>query len=216
MVGALAVVAVLVMPQPFGPLDPASHEIWLGVPRSGKTFHARERLASARRVVFFDPTGGDYTSEGEQVSAADLEADPRLLVGSVVRLVVVPGDDVAEDFRRTVAACRAAKNAGGLVLCADEVGDYSKHCEAELTKLHRNGHHAGVASVLVSQCAVDIPRTCRRTATRVASLLQVDAGDLEALSEPPLGPAFAERVRTWQAGDPPVVWTLPTLFPTTR
>ncbi len=184
----------------------------LGVPRSGKSTLARARLASARRVVFFDPPGDSYTDEGERFDAADL-ADPDVLTGAVVRVVVVPGDDVPADFLLTIAACRAAKEAGGLVLLCDEVGDYSKHCAAGLEKLHRNGHHAGVASILVSQCAVDIPRTCRRTATRVASLLQVDAADLEALAEPPLGPDFAERVRSWQPGDPPAVWTLPTLYP---
>jgi hypothetical protein len=209
---ALPLLAVLAMTQPYGPLEPCSHEVLLGVPRSGKTWHARERLASARRVVYFDVTGHDYASEGEQVDPSDLT--PELLTGSVVRFVVTPGRDVPADFAATVAACRDARDSGGLVLCADEVGDYSRYCEAELTRLHRNGHHSGVASILISQCAVDIPRTCRRTATRFASLLQTDAADLAALGEAPRGPEFAERVRSWQAGDPPVVWTLPTLYPT--
>lgn len=210
----LALALVLAMPQPFGPLDPASHEVMLGLPRTGKTHHTRARLADAQRVVFFDPPGDGYLDDGELLSADDLLADPELLRGAVVRWVVVPGDDVAEDFRKTIRACRAAKPFGGLVLCADEVGDYSKHCAAELEALHRNGHHSGVASILVSQCAVDIPKTCRRTATRFASLLQVDEGDLDALAESPRGPDFAERVRLWKPGDLPVVWTLPTLYPT--
>jgi hypothetical protein len=195
-----------------GPLHQRSHELFLGVPGSGKTTHARARLASVRRAVFFDPTGHDYEDEGERVRADDLAANPELLRGGFVRLVVVPEAlDVAEEFARTVAACRAAAGAGGLVLCADEVGDYAPRCADVLTRLHRNGHHDGVASVLVSQCAVDIPKTCRRTATRVASLLQTASADLDAL-ETEYGRAFAERVRTWKPGDPPAVWTLPTLY----
>ena len=196
------------MTQPFGPLDPRSHELVLGVPGSGKTYHARRRLESARRVVFFDPNGHDYDGEGERVDPDDLVGE--LLGGAVVRLVVVPGDDVVGDFVQTVAACRAAGMDGGLVLCADEVGDYAPSCADVLTRLHRNGHHQGVASVLVSQCAVDIPRTCRRTATRVTSLLQTASADLDAL-ETEYGPEFRERVARWRPGDPPAVWTLPTL-----
>lgn len=209
----LLVVLVLAMPpQPLGPLHPRSHELVLGVPGSGKTYLARERLASVRRVVFLDPAG-DYGDEGERVAAGDLT--PELLSGTVVRLVVEPGEDVAADVRATIEACRAARDAGGLVLCLDEVGDYSLACADVLTRLHRNGHHDGVASLLVSQCAVDIPKTCRRTATRVVSLLQTASADLDAL-ELEYGADFRERVQRWRPGDPPAVWTLPTLYPSSH
>jgi hypothetical protein len=195
----------------YGHLEPRSHELKLGVPGSGKTFHAKKRMARTRRAVFFDPTGHDYSSEGELVTIAELE-ELEVLRPAFARLVVVPGEDVAGDFEAVVEACRAARELGGLVLCADEVGDYSQVAAACLTRLHRNGHHDGVASLLVSQCAVDIPKTCRRTATRVASLLQTASADLEAL-ETEYGADFAERVRRWRPGDPPAVWTLPTLYP---
>jgi hypothetical protein len=197
-----------------GPLHPRSHELFLGVPGSGKTHHARARLRTARRCVFFDPTGHDYETEGERVRVADL-GDPDLWAGQFVRLVVVPGADVPGDFSATVAACRTAGGFRPLVLCADEVGDYSARCADDLTRLHRNGHHDGVASLLVSQCAVDIPKTCRRTATRVCSLLQTASADLDAL-ETEYGAEFAERVRRWRPGDSPAVWTLPTLHPPRR
>lgn len=209
------VLGVLLMPQPFGDLHVRAHELYLGVPGSGKTTLAKARVASARRVVFFDPAG-DYETEGEVVYPAELEERPHTLLGGAFARVVVRAGrdearDVAEEFEAVASACRRVACAGGLLLVADEVGDYSLRAAETLTRLHRNGHHDGVASVLVSQCAVDIPLTCRRTATRVVSLLQVASADLDAL-EREYGPDFATRVREWRPGSPPAVWELPTLY----
>ncbi len=201
---------------PFGALGHVrAHEIFLGVPGSGKTTLAKARVVGARRVVFFDP-GADYEGEGEAIYPSDLTERPHKLLGGAVCRLVVRADreearDVSDEFTAVVTACRSVAYAGGLVLVADEVGDYSPRAAATLTRLHRNGHHDGVASVLVSQCAVDIPLTCRRTATRMVSLLQVASADLDAL-EREYGPDYASRVRAWRPGSPPVVWELPTLY----
>lgn len=195
-----------------GPLDLRSHEVILGVPGSGKTTLAKERVRGARRVVFFDPAA-DYDDQGEVITPGEVRAELR---HRFARLVVAPDPDadLAETFARVVADCRAAgAESGPLVLVADEVGDYSRGADSVLTRLHRNGHHDGVASILVSQCAVDVPKTCRRTATRVTSLLQVAADDLDALARE-YGPDFASAVQGWRPGRPPVVWTLPTLHTT--
>jgi hypothetical protein len=190
----------------FAPFHSRSHEILLGCPGSGKTTLAIRLCARVRALTCFSPTD-DYDAEGEHVAASDL-LRPGMLA-RFARYVVKPGLDVAADFRTTVRALRAAKVP--TLLLADEVGDYAKQCDADLTRLHRNGHHDGVTSLLVSQCAVDVPLTCRRTATRVISLLQHASRDLDAL-EAEYGAAFAAQVRSWRPGDPPAVWTLPTLY----
>lgn len=220
----LVLLLELLMPQPFGPLFYNSHEVVLGVQQSGKTTLVRERLASARRVLFATPHPDDYVDDGELVDVETLARRPELLDGVVCRLVVPLGSEDREDeddgsaldvLKLVRLVRREAPERGSLVLVLDEVGDYRKRCEGELTKLHRNGHHRGVASVLISQCATDIPPSCHRNATRVASLLQTRSVDLDAL-ETEFGPEFREAVARWRPGDPPAVWTLPTLYPPSR
>lgn len=204
-----------------GRLQYNSHEIVLGVQQSGKTTLVRERLASARRTVFATPHPSDYATDGELVFVDDLASEPGLLDGTVCRLVVPlgdedrDGDENSDQQARQVLQLisilrREAPRRGALVLVLDEVGDYRRQCEAALTRLHRNGHHRGIASVLISQCATDIPPSCHRNATRVLSLLQTRSADLDAL-ETEYGAAFRERVASWRPGDEPAVWTLPTL-----
>lgn len=221
--GALVALALVAseptMPQPFGDLYDRSHELVIGVPGSGKTYLTRQRVATARRVVFASPTL-DYIDDGELVDVDDLDDDDEgeRLRGATLRLVMVLGEDdrdPGEDLAALVRYLRRhAPRRGELVLVCDEVGDYGRPGTigaVTLERLHRNGHHDGIASILVSQCAVDIPLTCRRTATRVTSLLQTRSEDLAAL-EREYGRDFRDRVSAWSAGDPPVAWVLPTLY----
>jgi hypothetical protein len=181
----------------------------MGGPGTGKTPFAAELVKTARRVVFFDPTG-DLASHGEQTTADELE-QPDALAGQVLRLVVIADPDhPAPDFVRTLAACRAAAPHGGLVLVVDEVGDLTRECTDELNSLHRNGHHDGVASVLISPCATDFPKRCRDTATRVYSFFQKSARD-EATLDEEYGHNFGARARAWRHPAPPVEWVNPVL-----
>lgn len=210
-----ALALVTAMPQPFGDLYDRSHEVTIGVPGSGKTTEVRARVASARRAIFASPVPRDYREDGELVQLATLQADPSRLAGAFVRLVVPLGLGEADAHEEVVELLDLLREHmpryGGGVVVLDEVGDYQLRAAEALTRLHRNGHHFGLASVLVSPCAVDIPLTCRRTATRVTSFLQTRSEDLTAL-EREYGEAFAAQVRTWRPGDPPAVWTLPTLY----
>lgn len=198
----------LVMPQPWGQLVRRDHIMVVGAPGCGKTPYAAELAGDARRVVYFDPTG-EWAQHGEVVPASLIgEAD---FAGTFRRLVVLPGDDTLhEDFRATVAACRAAAGHGGLVLLVDEVGDLVPECAAELQGLHRNGHKDGVASILCSPCATDIPKRCRDTASRVFSFFQKSAADRRALADE-YGETFAARAAGWRYPEPPAAWVSPTL-----
>jgi hypothetical protein len=192
------------------------HIIIVGVPGSGKSTWARRLVAAQSRVIYFD-VAGDYENLG-------------LGYGSTSRIAKCyvpnfPGDDFFSDrFKLTVlaerldwqdvrnefiATVRLAKRVKNLTLLADEVGDYKTGpSEQALKALHRNGHKDGIISVLVSQRFVDIPLGCRATATAVYSFLQDNADDLQALHEQfdTLSPGFAERVRNWKPGEPPVAW----------
>lgn len=199
------------MPGPYGKnLRLGDHVIIVGVPGSGKTYFARKMIASARRVVFFDPHG-DYERNAAQLfepfalTARDLEGD-------YMRATVLAersGDvDVADEFRRVAEVVREAEN---LVLVADEVGDYSASAAKTLRALHANGHKQGIVTVLVSQRAVDLPLGTRATATAAYSFLQTHPKDLERLADE-FGEDFAAEAASWQPGDPPATWVRPRIY----
>ncbi len=211
------------MTQPWGQLLRRDHVLVLGMPGSGKTPFATELVEggplaasvglpgpAARRVVFFDPTG-EWRDAGERVQADDL-ADGELLAGGFLRLSVAAGEEsLADDFAATVRACRAAAHHGGLVLLVDEVGDLSDGDSVELLRaLHRNGHKDGVATILCSPCATDIPARCRSTATRVFSFFQKADQDVKAL-DTEYRDGFGTRANAWRYPAPPIAWTSPTL-----
>jgi len=211
------------MPGVYGPdLGLPEHRIILGVPQSGKTTYAAELVRRALRVCIFDPTG-DYEAifpRWRTVSPAELE-DPDILEGEgkyrIARVIVQAARDedfdVADEFVYTVKRCKEARD---LVLVADEVSLY-KHGQAlaALRSLHMNGHKWGIVTILVSQRAVGIPLDCRATATHCHSFLQDSEDDLEALSEQydPSHPGYAEEVRAWEPGEPPVTWERRALYP---
>lgn len=204
--------------QPWGELAGDAHEIVLGVPRSGKTELVRRRARSARRALFFDPPR-EHGAEGVVVTASELARyGETLLAGKWMRVVVQPeaGADVAGEFRTALAAARAARAEGGLLLVADEIGavsDYGRRPAPELVELHVNGHKDGIASIVISQRAGFVPLGARATANRVLSLLQDHSADLAALSEV-YGESYAASVAAWKPGDPPVEWArLPLRFP---
>ncbi len=206
--------AAAIASNPWGVLVRRDHVVVIGMPGCGKTPFAAALAAEARRVVYFDPTG-EWAPLGEVVTGEDVRAaaDPQseLLAGTFMRVVVVPEDErLAEDFEATVAACRAAARFGGLVLLVDEVGDLNPACVETLQGLHRNGHKDGVATILVSPCASDIPKRCRDTASRVFSFFQKNHRDRQTLADE-YGDDFARRAATWRHPLPPAEWTNPTL-----
>lgn len=185
--------------------------IILGVPLTGKTYYAAELTKDCSRVVYFDPCG-DYAEYGAiEFTVDELEAAREILRKPKFKIAVRPNDEdgesMANDLDRTVRLCRSV---GEMTVVLDEVGDYSLEGARTINKLFRNGRHDGIVTILVSQVATDIPKTCRRIATRYYSFLQQDPGDLDALEEK-CGTQFRDEAAKWQVGNKPAVWFLPTL-----
>jgi hypothetical protein len=227
---ATALAAALASTPPWGRvLVVRSHELVMGAPGCGKTPFVVERVRGARRAVFFD-TAGDFErfdACGQVIPAAVLEPDD--LRGRFRRVCVstvtgITGDASAEaiaarraqlatDLRKTLAACCAVADEGGLVIVIDELGDL-RACDAELLWLHRAGHKLGIASVMASACATDFPKRCRDTASAAFSFFQKAADDVNTLDRE-YGNDFGTRARAWRHPAPPVAWTSPVLHPHT-
>jgi hypothetical protein len=231
---ALLLLGALTMPQPWGQLVRRDHVLVAGMPGTGKTPLAASLAAEARRAAYFD-TAREWDELGEVVSCAELadvivrdgkravldgdaarDAARELLSGTFRRVVFRPDPaDLADDFARVVAVCRAAgprdaKVGPGLVLLADELHRFSAACAALLIGLHSDGHKDGLATVFASPCMVHFPKQCRDTATRVFSLYQKNADDIDAMRGE-YGDDFATRAAAWRYPDPPAAWVNPTL-----
>lgn len=193
----------------------------IGVPQSGKTTYAWRLATSAPRVVIFDPTGDyEYLAPSAEVVTPAMLEDRRILEGEgelrMIRVIVRAGRDedfdIADEFVYVVRRC---KEAGDLVLICDEVSLYKRGAALRaLAGLHMNGHKWGIVTILVSQRAVGIPLDCRATATHVHSMLQDSEEDLAVLADhyDPGHPGYADKVRAWKPGNPPVTWARRRLY----
>ena len=97
-----------------------------------------------------------------------------------------------------------------LVVCLEEVGDYSPWAKEELGALARNGRHDHIAVIYVTQAAVEVPKAARRQMSRIVSFSQSDPADIDALQSL-CGGEFANTVQHWEHGDEPAIWTIPSL-----
>jgi hypothetical protein len=207
--------------RPLGNLWAGDRVIVVGQVGSGKTHWTRTEIAApAERCVVFDPAEDpQWLADGFRPwTVAELAAEPGLLAADNMRIVCHPRPgDFAE--RGSLAGAKGAevetlcdlvRAAGDLVIVWDEVGDYDEEGADPLQRLARGSRHQGVAVVFVSQCAIEIPKRCRRQATRIVSFLQSEPSDLATLADK-CGEAFANQARDWRKGQPPAVWTLPSL-----
>ncbi len=206
----LLLILALAMPQPWGQLKPTDKVLILGLPTSGKSTLAEKLVSDAHRVCWFDPAG-DYSRPGRlTLSPAELERWPQLLDDPHLRLVIEPETeeerDLGAEFKTVSTLVRHAGDKRGLVLVADEVGDYRAGAEGRINWWFRRGRHHNVATVLVSQVATDIPLKARKLASRVYCLAQEHPGELDALEEV-YGHDFRVRVEAWRKYDAPVEWS---------
>jgi hypothetical protein len=209
---ARPLLASVTRPTPHGVLGPSVRAAVIGLSGTGKSRFAKALIRTAGRVVIFDLCN-EYRDVAVTVTIGELLEAPELLLGDPVALAVTPSsedeDEIAEDLERLVALVRRAGNA---VLVLEEVGDYGARAASTISRLARNGRHQGIATVFVTQAAVEIPKAARRQLTHVFSFLQTDPEDLAALAKR-CGEPFAARVTSWRVGDPPAAWILPSLAP---
>lgn len=192
---------------PWGPFHVADRVMILGISYTGKTTKAAELAKSADRVLAFDPLH-DYARFGyEEISVGELSERPELLDAPRFKIAAIPDEeDLQNDLSLFV---RLARDAGNVVVIFEEVGDYSAEGFPELNKIARNGRHEGIVPIFVSQCAVDIPKVVRRTATYVYSFRQQEPDDLRQL-EGRCGADFVARAKVaWEKGTY-ALWIIPT------
>lgn len=203
--------------------EPRTRWLVVGKTGSGKSTYVKEQLrgwlARGVRVVALDPCD-EYSQQGREtglvrlgplkkrVTAAQLAADPSLLLERRLSLAVVPGGGPPTWARAFVMLARMARHAGRVLLVADEVGtwtDRGLHADchragAELVSLSTNGRHAGIALALIAQRASQIPAGARAQATSWSVFRQDEPADLEALADR-LGRDAAEQVRHLPLGE---------------
>jgi hypothetical protein len=192
---------------PWGPFHVADRILILGISYTGKTTKAAELARGGDRVLAFDPLH-DYARFGyEEWSVGELAERPELLDRARFKIAAIPDEeDLAGDLSTFV---QLARDAGNVVVIFEEVGDYSAEGFADLNKVARNGRHEGIVPLFVSQNAVDIPKTVRRTATYVYSFRQQEPDDLKQL-EGRCGADFVARAKAaWEKGGY-AVWIIPT------
>lgn len=181
----------------------------------------REWLRAGVRVVALDCCD-EYSQAGretglvrlgplrERCTASQLAASPRRLEAQRLSLAVVPDDKTpaswARAFSLVVQLLRAIGRPTLVVL--DEVGTWTDasfgpacaRARAELAALANNGRHDGLALVLVSQRAAQVPPPARAQSTDIWAFLQDNPADVDALAER-IGKDSAERCSRLALGE---------------
>lgn len=203
--------------------EPRSRHYFAGKTGTGKSTLLKELLrvwgGKGVRIVALD-INDEYSKEGKEtglvrlgplrrrVTAAQLAADPSMLLDPRLSLAVVPGGGPRQWARTLVMLSKMLRKAGRVLFVVDESGtiidsnlDPACHqARAELTSLATNGRHAGIALALVTQRAAQLPPGIRSQATTWTVFRQDEPSDLEALEER-LGKPFADRVRALPIGE---------------
>jgi hypothetical protein len=167
-------------------LDARERLLAVGITGAGKTTWVRDHIVrDAERIVAWD-VHAEYGLP--TISLDELANDETILDEPRLRVAVVPDwedpEDLSEQF---VAFAGIMKTADSLTLVVDEVGLLEGKALRRLVYLATQSRHWGMPLVMVSQRAVQVPKTARDQATRIISFRQIDPEDIEAL-ERRMGP----------------------------
>lgn len=188
-----------------------SRVVVLGLPRYGKTRLIRDVLtADSERVLFHDLLGHDYSAPGRiRLSIDELEAHSYLLEREHVRIVVVCSnpadpDTIVDEVSRIYQLVYPAP--GKIVVVFDEVGRHGRRTDKLLNGFFSTGSHYGIATILASQKATDIPLGARTTASDCYCFGQHHPKELQVLFDC-YGDVFAARAASAKRGEPALHWS---------
>jgi hypothetical protein len=169
----------------------AEHDVLgiVGVRGAGKSHYAKNQVVKTPgRVVVWDPQG-EYQTDNDldEVSVAELMAEPTLLDEEDCRLAVVADwdkpEDLADEFAAFTALLKNARHEYVTKIVIDECALLRPYADGYLVAIATQSRHWRMPLVLIAQRATMIPPGARSQCSLFISFRQNDPADIDALEE---------------------------------
>ena len=185
-------------------LDSDDRLLMLGVTGYGKTHFVREHVIKSYDRVIAHDLHGDYATDCERMSLAQLAANPALVKRRRFRISISPTATMDDnlrtsEFRDWVRLCAAIVR--DTVIVAEEAGQWveSRKAQQALVYLATQSRHWDCPFVMVAQRAKMVLPSARDQASVIVSFNQTSALDIKSL-EPYFG-RQAARLPTLKKGE---------------